>query len=89
MNTQQAFINGFVKRASEYGLNQNEAFELLKSSGLYDTYIAPAVDKAKAFVKNQMTDPLVENTKNPDFNKNVKQNYYKPAPTVAPAAPAK
>jgi hypothetical protein len=33
MNTQQqAYINGFVKRASEYGLNQYEAIELLKSS---------------------------------------------------------
>jgi hypothetical protein len=33
MNTQQqAYINGFVKRASEYGLNQNEAIELLKQS---------------------------------------------------------
>ena len=34
MNTQQqAYINGFVKRASEYGINQNEAIELLKSAG--------------------------------------------------------
>jgi hypothetical protein len=33
MNTQQqAYIEGFVKRASEYGLNQSEAIELLKSA---------------------------------------------------------
>jgi hypothetical protein len=33
MTTQeQAYINGFVKRASEYGLNQNEAIELLKQA---------------------------------------------------------
>ena len=33
MNTQQqAYIEGFVKRASEYGLNRNEAIDLLKHS---------------------------------------------------------
>jgi hypothetical protein len=34
MNNRQACINGFVKRASEYGLNQNEAIELYKQSFL-------------------------------------------------------
>jgi hypothetical protein len=28
----QAYIEGFVKRASEYGLNQNEAVQLLKAA---------------------------------------------------------
>jgi hypothetical protein len=53
MNTQQqAYIEGFVKRAAEYGLSQNEAIELLKSSGVVDqdavvqpgqkSYTAPA-----------------------------------------------
>jgi len=33
MNTQQqAYIEGFVKRANDYGLNHNEAIELLKSA---------------------------------------------------------
>ena len=33
MNTQeQAYINGFVKRASEYGLNSHEALALLKAA---------------------------------------------------------
>lgn len=33
MNTlQQAFINGFVKRAAQYGVNEYQAIELLKSS---------------------------------------------------------
>ena len=32
MNTQQAYIEGFVKRALEYGLNENEAVNLLKSA---------------------------------------------------------
>ena len=30
--TQQAYINGFVKRASEYGVSADEALELLKNS---------------------------------------------------------
>lgn len=35
MNTQeQAYIEGFVKRASEYGFSQAESAELLKTSGL-------------------------------------------------------
>ena len=32
MNTQQAYINGFVKRAGEYGVSQEEAFALLKQA---------------------------------------------------------
>ena len=32
MTTQQAHINGFVKRASEYGFSEQEALELLKNS---------------------------------------------------------
>lgn len=28
----QAFVNGFVKRANEYGLSSNQAFELLKAA---------------------------------------------------------
>jgi len=36
MNTQQAYINGFIKRASEYGLNQYQAVELLKQATITD-----------------------------------------------------
>ena len=32
MNTQQAYIKGFVKRANEYGFSEQEAVELLKQS---------------------------------------------------------
>jgi hypothetical protein len=32
MNTQKAYINGFVKRAAQHGLNKNEAISLLKSA---------------------------------------------------------
>ena len=32
MNTEQAYIEGFVKRASEYGFSQAESAELLKTA---------------------------------------------------------
>jgi hypothetical protein len=32
MNTEQAFVEGFVKRAMEYGFSQNESLELLKEA---------------------------------------------------------
>jgi hypothetical protein len=32
MNTEQAYINGFVKRASEYGVNAYQAIALLKQA---------------------------------------------------------
>ena len=34
MTNQEAYINGFVKRAAEYGLTTQEAIELLKTSGV-------------------------------------------------------
>jgi hypothetical protein len=34
MNTQQAYIEGFVKRASQYGFSYNEAISLLKQAAL-------------------------------------------------------
>ena len=33
MNTEQAFLTGFVKRANEYGLSEKETAALLKSGG--------------------------------------------------------
>jgi hypothetical protein len=32
MTTEQAYIEGFVKRAAEYGFNDEEAFEILKEA---------------------------------------------------------
>jgi hypothetical protein len=51
MNTQQAYINGFVKRASEYGLTQNEAIELLKSAG---PRLAPGVQDPEGFLSAKL-----------------------------------
>jgi len=34
MNTQQAYINGFVKRASEYGYSQKEVADILKQADM-------------------------------------------------------
>ena len=33
MNTEQAYIEGFVKKASEYGFDENQAMDLLKTAG--------------------------------------------------------
>jgi hypothetical protein len=41
MNTQQAYINGFVKRAAQYGFNQAQAFELLKQASPETLAMAP------------------------------------------------
>ena len=48
MSTQQAYINGFVKRASEYGLDQNQAVELLKQAGPISTGTGAAVSTGTA-----------------------------------------
>lgn len=42
MSTQQAYIEGFVKRAVEYGLNKNEAIKILKQANALN--IAPKQD---------------------------------------------
>lgn len=37
MGVQQAYINGFVKRANEYGVSSSDAIDLLKTAGLWDS----------------------------------------------------
>jgi len=46
MNTQQAYIEGFVKRASEYGFSEDEAISLLKQAAPIPT--APGMLRALA-----------------------------------------
>jgi len=45
MNTQQAYINGFVKRAAQYGLTDFQAMELLKQ-GTFAAGANPMPDSA-------------------------------------------
>lgn len=43
MNTEQAFVEGFVKRASEYGIDENRALHILKeAAGPLDAGRMPA-----------------------------------------------
>jgi len=42
MTTQQAYIDGFVKRASEYGYSESEAVALFKEAG-QDIFMDPSV----------------------------------------------
>jgi hypothetical protein len=48
MTTQQAYVDGFVKRASEYGYSEAEAIELLKTSGLNLKAITSAIPPVRA-----------------------------------------
>lgn len=45
MTTEQAYIEGFVKRAAEYGFNENEAIEMLKEAARGAESIAFAMQK--------------------------------------------
>ena len=45
MSTQQAYINGFVKRAAEYGYNHFEAINILKAAELKGDQHKLDVDK--------------------------------------------
>ena len=45
MSTQEAFINGFVKRASQYGYNEYEAINILKAAELKGDQHKLDVDK--------------------------------------------
>jgi hypothetical protein len=66
MNTQQqAYIEGFVKRASEYGFSEAEAIELLKQSDWYDTLQGGlnklqtnVIDPASNFVNKNVVQPV-------------------------------
>ena len=66
MNTQQqAYINGFVKRASEYGFSEAEAVDLLKKSDWYDSLQGGldklqtnVIDPASNFVNKNIVQPV-------------------------------
>jgi len=57
MNNEQAYINGFVKRANQYGLTSEEAFELFKRATAADAPM-PAKIHSKP-VLNSPTTPMV------------------------------
>jgi len=53
MNEQeQAFVEGFVKRASEYDIDQNTAIEMLKNAGLTDVRLGQPAPKGLKFPVN-------------------------------------
>lgn len=74
MNTQeQAYIEGFVKRASQYGFNYNEAISLLKQADEYvasePTFAQKAAIKPKpiAPAKPMPTRPVPPKPKVPNY----------------------
>ena len=91
MSVEQSYINGFVKRASEYGLGQREAIELLKQSGFFGDMADKgkamagkayeALQGANAAAGKALGDPMQKNVDNSKaFNETVKKNYNNPAP---------
>ena len=83
MNTQQAYINGFVKRAAEYGYSEEDALGLLKKADTQDPMqLSPAAGAAptkqpytipttKYSRPRQLTKQLegLNNTLTPEVNK--------------------
>jgi len=53
MNTQEAYINGFIKRATEYGLTQYQAIELLKRAAPQQIETQPGGRTAMDVVKGR------------------------------------
>ena len=51
MNTEQAYIEGFVKRAMEYGFSQNESLELLKEANALTRALARGAVKPSTAAK--------------------------------------
>jgi hypothetical protein len=58
----QAFINGFVKRAQEYGIAENHALELSKQADVNGPYSVDHASKVKA--DDERLKGLVSNRKN-------------------------
>lgn len=70
MNREQSYIEGFVKRAMEYGFNENQAIEMLKEAARGAESIALAMRKAtpsaaqsKKEFRN-LANELIKNKKN-------------------------
>lgn len=58
MTTQQAYIDGFVKRASEYGINEAQAMEILEKAageqlGPFDADRAATIEAIDSLQKAQ------------------------------------
>ena len=70
MNAQeQAYINGFVKRAAEYGFDENQAIAMLKEAArgteagaLFIRHMAPAAAHSKKGFKN-LANKIIKNDK--------------------------
>lgn len=69
MTNQEAYINGFVKRAAEYGYSAQEAIELLKTSGVPPAHID---DLGAALSTKAQVKPVVKSVVKPTVKPTVK-----------------
>lgn len=60
MTTEQAYINGFVKRASEYGYDEIEALEILKEAKakIPETIIPETIDSSEELKNKNFVDKV-------------------------------
>jgi hypothetical protein len=60
MTTEQAYIEGFVKRASEYGYDENQALEILKEAKakIPETSIPETIDSSEELKNKNFVDKI-------------------------------
>jgi hypothetical protein len=91
---QQAYIEGFVKRANQHGFTDHEAVELLKQSGVLGDIVNAgknAVNSASTAYNNYVDSKNKPTPENKAYDARAKANYDKQMTRqpVTPAAPQK
>lgn len=95
MNNQQAFTNGFIKRASEYGINEITARNLVKQAvGMFMPAPPENIHNLGAGTQQAYANPLTSSPTNPGWTADTHQlargfaNPGQPAFPAPAAAPA-
>ena len=94
MSTQQAYINGFVKRAAQYGYSHNQALGILKQAVSFPSNLVPNTPGSLAApIATPLTGGQVPESLKPEFQSNPMagmmsgSNLYsspEPAPALSP-----
>ena len=83
---QEAYINGFVKRANQHGLSDYQAIELLKESGALGDLVTSAGNAYNNYVNSKNTPSAADLVANQNARKNyIKQMPRQPAGQQLPA----
>lgn len=79
MTREQAYIKGFVKRASEHGIGLSEAIELLKSSGVVESLKKHVEDYKEKHLKSQYDYKGSPSENFKEHFKNYKEKHLRPS----------